>query len=173
MNPDEDTIEVNPTTLPHEAYHLIVSPALQVAAELAAVRGDPELYNDMASMLALRRLVTTFGEFYARQYPNIDAATRQAIAAAPEAACTMVLQRAELDAKQLSECLWALDAAERQLAADAAFGSEAEPAQTAWQELIQGHRDNALARLKFAAGSLVTAIDHWERRRDAQAEASE
>ena len=29
-------------------YQLLAAPALQVAAEMAAQRGDPHLYNDMA-----------------------------------------------------------------------------------------------------------------------------
>lgn len=156
----------NTTTLAADQYHRIVSPALQVTAELAAVRGDPELYNDMASMLALRAIVTTLGEFYLEDNANAPETTRAAIKAAPEAACTMVLERAELDNKQFSECLWALDAAEKQLAAAQVFGKEREPARAAWRELESGNRDNAVARLKFAAGALVGDIDNWERQRD-------
>ena len=153
-------------SLPADQYHQIVSPVLQVTAELAAVRGDPDLYNDMASMLALRTLVQRFGGWYLGQYPDAGHDLRQAIAAAPEGACLMVLQRGELDSKQTRECLWALDAAARQLESAGVIGCESEAAHDAWRQL-GGNRKRALDKLKLAAATLVTAIDQLERQRDA------
>ena len=63
-------------SLPAEPYHQIVSPALQVCAELAAVRGDPDLYNDMASMLALRTLIQRFGDLYLQSHPDTEPEVR-------------------------------------------------------------------------------------------------
>lgn len=157
-------------SLPQDQYHQIVSPALQVAAELAAVRGDPELYNDMASMLALRTLVQRFGDFYLDKHPESDDELRTAIAGAPKGACVMALQRAELDEKQMRECLWALDTASDQLTEAGVIGCEKEHAMAAWRQLGGGNRKHALDKLKLAAGVLVTAIDQWERERDLQRE---
>ncbi len=155
-----------PGALPADQYHQIVSPVLQVCAELAAVRGDPDLYNDMASMLALRALIRQFGAFYLQQYPDTEATVREAIAAAPESACLMVLQRGELDDNQARECLWALDAASKQLDDTGVLGVARDSTRSAWQQLA-GNRKRALEKLKLAAGTLVTAIDQWERERDA------
>ena len=40
-----------------EEYQQIVAPAMKAAADLAAARGDPYLFNDLPSMLTLMVLV--------------------------------------------------------------------------------------------------------------------
>ncbi len=153
------------SSLNDEQYQLIVAPALQVTAELAAVRGDPELYNDLASMLVMRALIKAFGALYLEDGAH-DTVTRDAIAAAPDAASSLVLQRAELTEQQFRECLWALDAAAGQLGEDI-FAGLREAVLPAWQALQAGNREQAVARLKFAAGNLAGDIDKWEYARDA------
>ena len=83
----------------------------------------------------------------------------------------MVLQRGELDANQTRECLWALEAASKQLTEAGVLGEDRNGAHAAWQQLA-GNRKRALDRLKLTAGALVTAIDQWERERDARREVS-
>lgn len=157
------------SALDPEHYHLIISPALQVAAELAAVRGDPDLYNDLASMLAMRAIVQKFGHWFIEQSGNLPESARQAIEHAPEAVSTMVLKRGDLDATQMRECLWALNTAQAQLQRDKVLAMDEEQGRKIWRLLCKGQREEAIANLKFAAGQLVQSIDNWERQRDAAA----
>ncbi|HET8897703.1 MAG TPA: hypothetical protein VFN09_02805 [Rhodanobacteraceae bacterium] len=147
-------------------YHLIVAPVLQAAAELAAARGDPDLVNDLASMLALRTLVQRFGEFYLDAHAESPTPVRDAIRAAPAAACLMPLQRAELTGEPLRDCLWSLDAASRQLTDAGVIGPEVPRARVAWSQLLDSQRDEAMQTLKLAAAELISAIDRFERARE-------
>lgn len=153
-------------SLPASEYHSIVAPALQVSAELAAARGDPDLYNDMASMLVLRGLIQTLGQCFLETHQGASDSLRKAIDAAADGACAMVLKRGELSATQLSECLWALQSATRQLANAQVFDQDQTRLHDAWDHLAAGNRKDAIAQLKLAAGGMATAIDHWERARE-------
>lgn len=165
-----DKTTADAPSLADNEYHLIVAPVLQVAAELAAVRGDPELFNDMPSMLALRILVKRLGHSYLEQYPDTEDSLRVAIESAPDGACAMALKRAELDQVQSTDCMWSLNEAARQLEAAGVIGPEEELARDAWRQLCGGNRKHALSKLKLAAGGLVTAIDQWEQQRQAEAD---
>ncbi len=135
MPDTNDKTTADAPSLADNEYHLIVAPVLQVAAELAAVRGDPELFNDMPSMLALKTLVKRLGQLYLAQHPDTDASLREAIESAPEGACAMALKRAELDEVQSTECMWSLNEAARQLEAAGVIGPEEELARDAWRQL--------------------------------------
>lgn len=152
-------------SLPADEYHLIVSPVLQATAEIAAARGDPDLYNDMASMLALMALVQALGDCYLQQRSDETAAVREAVEAAPTGACLMVLNRSELDSDQIGDCVGALQAATRQLVAAQVLGREQKLAREAWQCLLDNDRAGAVTRLKRATVGIVTDIDQWERAR--------
>lgn len=164
MKPADLPAPDDPALTP-EQYQLIVAPALQVMAELAVVRGDFELYNDMACMLGLRALIARLADCYLDEAGTLSATGRAALAGARDAASTLVLQRSPLDAKQLSDCIWALNEAERQLEAAQVFGAEREAVDTAWREFADGTRERAIGQLKLAGGTVVTAIDNWERAR--------
>lgn len=152
-------------SLPATEYHLIVSPALQVAAELAATRGDPDLYNDMASMLALMALVQGLADCYLRGQTNNAGAIQMAVEAAPVGACVMVLNRGELTQEQVNECVWALNAATRQLLESGVVGPERKLVEKAWMKLAEDDREEAGEWLKRAAAGIVSAIDQWEQSR--------
>ncbi|MDN5925323.1 MAG: hypothetical protein L0H70_10050 [Xanthomonadales bacterium] len=166
MNSDNSSDDVS--ALSSDQYQHIVAPVLQVAAELAAVRGDPDLVNDMPSMLALKTLVSTFAAFYIEQHPEADAAVCAAIDAAADGACAMALKRVDMDKAQIKECLWALGAASVKLREAGVLGPELGIAREAWHQLAGGNRSHAIAKLKLAAGGMVTAIDHWERARNSE-----
>ena len=51
-----------------EEYQQVVAPALKAAADLAAARGDPYLFNDLPSMLALMILVKGLADRYQDQW---------------------------------------------------------------------------------------------------------
>lgn len=152
-------------SLPATEYHLLVAPVLQVTAEIAAVRGDPDLFNDMPSMLALMTLVRALAGCYLQQHADEADAIHEAVEAAPTGACLMVLHRGDMEESQISDCIWALQAAATQLVEAGVLGRERKLAREAWQLLVAGDRDGAIDRLKRAATGIVMDIDQWERAR--------
>lgn len=152
-------------SLPATEYHLIVSPVLKATAEIAAARGDADMYNDMATMLALMALVRTLADCYLQQQPAATTAAREAVEAAPTGACLMVLGRSELNDEQIGDCIAALQAATRQLVEAGVLGREQKLAREAWQCLLDDDRADAVMQLKRAAAGIVTDIDQWERAR--------
>lgn len=161
MNTSSSSAEADPTALPAHDYHLVVGPALKVTAALAARRGDPTLYNDMASMMALLALVRALRDSHLAS-GRADASA-EAMAQAPLGACAMVLQDAELDENQKRDCLWALDAAEDQLRAKGVLNLDEPRALEAYTSLAEGARETGEQILAKMAEGLVDAIDAWER----------
>ncbi|TBR73992.1 MAG: hypothetical protein EPN72_04065 [Nevskiaceae bacterium] len=151
--------------LPSEQYELIVAPVLQVAAKSAATRGDPELYNDMASMLALMAQVQALAKHYLEDHPDTPAELTRAIEAAPTSVCTMALQRGELSPAQLADCIWSLQAAAKQLRTAKVLGPEIAAMAKIWKLLRSGDRPAALSALLSSTKDIVNAIDGWEQRR--------
>ncbi|HYW92906.1 MAG TPA: hypothetical protein VFA95_10720 [Gammaproteobacteria bacterium] len=151
-------------SLDPQTYHRVVAPALQVAADTAASRGDPDLYNDMPSMLALMAMVHGLSDcLCAAESPD---QTRQlALERAPAGACVMVLQESGLDEVQVADCLWALSAAYGQLVERGVIGPERGLVDDAWQHQHAGEREAAIGVLGLAAARVVAAIDQWERGR--------
>src|SRR5579859_1177809 len=70
-------------------YQLLAAPALQAAAEVAAQRGDPHLYNDMASMLALLGTVTALTHAYLQQPLPADSSPHEVLEIAPLSVCAL------------------------------------------------------------------------------------
>lgn len=157
-NPSADA-----TALPAHDYHLVVGPALKVMANLAASRGDPVLYNDMASMLVLMQMVRALGEHH--QAGGGAQAEESAFQQAPLGACAMVLNDADLAEAQKQDCLWALEAAQKHLQAEGVLGDDQDQFQGAYTRLAQGQRGDAERLLEETAKRLVSAIDEWERNR--------
>lgn len=151
--------------LPPGEYALLVSPVLQVAAKVAAVRGDPDLYNDIASMLALKAIVEALGECYLHQHPDAPASMARAIEIAPMGACVMVLEHADLSSAQIGDCTWALQAATRQISDAGVLGGEQALVWEAWQLLSAGDHDKGIGKLMLAVTHIVDAVDAWERAR--------
>lgn len=162
MNPSGDPA----AALDSAEYQLIVAPVLQVAAELAAARGDPDLFNDLSSMLMLRAIIRQFGQWYLDEEREVGAGARAAIAAAADSVSAMALQRGRLDQDQMGDCMWALEAAGRLVGDAKLFDPMCGMLRTAWEQLRRGERDQAAARLKLAARGMVAAVDRWERDRD-------
>ncbi|HYW04726.1 MAG TPA: hypothetical protein VFA86_12375 [Gammaproteobacteria bacterium] len=157
--PEQDIHSLDPQT-----YHQVVAPALQVAADTAASRGDPDLYNDMASMLALVAMVHRLSDcLRAAEAPG--EALQSALEQAPAGACVMVLQESGLDDAQVGDCLWALSTAYGQLTEQGVIGAERALVDDAWQHLRAGEREAAIGVLGLAAARVVAAIDGWEQRR--------
>lgn len=151
-----------------EEYQAIVAPSLQAAAELAAARGDPYLYNDLACMLALMVMVRDCADLYQDQWGALgQMSPPQVFAAAPQAACVMVLGEYEIDSESIRGMTTALLRAYENLAADNVFGPERMPMQKAWDAFNQQKSDQAKTYMRQAATMIAAAVDAWESRRAA------
>lgn len=145
-------------------YRMVLAPALEAAAEQAARRGDPYLYNDMASMIALMAMVAGLVECY-RDERGWGESGEEAMRAAPLGACALVLTESELSPAQVDECLQALHSARRLLERDAVVGREASRLAPVWALLVEDRRTEAVERLVEVADEICTAVDRWEKER--------
>ena len=153
-------------------YQLLAAPALQVAAELAAQRGDPHLYNDMASMLALLGMVGALVHAYLEEGADSGGASpRPELEAAPLAVCALVFTESGLEASQVDDCLRALSAAYLQLLRQGALGPQDAYVERASGELKSGRGPTGLQSLKLAASAMARAVDAWETRRERESTA--
>ncbi len=149
-----------------EEYQAVVAPAMQAAAELAAARGDPYLYNDLACMLTLMVLVRDLADLYQDQWAALGQTSAPAIfAAAPVAAVVMVMTEYELEPSSIQSMTAALERAYQQIANDNVFGPERIQIQKAWDARIADKVDTANAFMRQAAAATAGAIDAWESHR--------
>lgn len=155
---------IPPGMLTPVEYQLLAAPALQVAAELAAQRGDPHLYNDMASMLALLGMVSALVHAYLEDGSG-GASPRPELEAAPLAVCALVFTESGLEASRVDACLRALSTAYLQLLRQGALGPQDAYVEKAYGELKSGRGPAGLQSLKLAASAMARAVDAWEIRR--------
>ena len=147
-----------------EEYQLIAAPALQIAAQVAAQRGDPHLYNDMPSMLALLGMVSGLTHAYLQLQPApfSGVSPRQVLETAPLAVCALVFTESGLSAPQVQDCLRALSAAYLQLLRQGVLGPQDAYMDKAFQQLVAGERAAAEQNLRQAALSMARAVENWE-----------
>ncbi len=149
-----------------EEYQSIVAPAMRAAADLAAARGDPYLYNDLACMLTLMAMVRNLADLYQDQWGALGQLSHPPVfAAAPRAACVMVLSEYEIDPDSIGSMTRALDRAYATLSGDEVFGPERVAIHKAWDAFNRKELDSAAAFMRQAATQTAAAIDAWERRR--------
>jgi len=147
-------------------YQLLAAPALRAAAELAAQRGDPHLYNDMASMLALLGMVSALVHAYLEDSAmHGDASPRQVLEAAPLAVCALVFTESGLEAAEVDACLKALSAAYLQLLRQGALGPQEAYVEKAYADLQAGRATDGFQALRQAGFAMSLAVDAWEARR--------
>jgi hypothetical protein len=144
-----------------EEYQLIAAPALEAAAQAAAQRGDPHLYNDMASMLALLGLVNALIRLY-RDAAGDAASPRSVLEAAPMAVCALVFTESGLGQNDVTACLRALAAAYVRLLKAGVLGPQEAYVEKAYTDLRAGRRAAALQALRQAALAMARAVDAWE-----------
>ena len=151
-----------------EEYQQVIAPALKAAADLAAARGDPYLFNDLPSMLTLMVLVKGFADRYQDQWGALgQASPRETFMQAPQAACVMVLTEYELDPESISHMQVALVKAFETLLNANVFGPESAQMEKAWQAQLQNKSELRDAHLRQAATITAAAIDAWEQKRQA------
>jgi len=143
-------------------YQLLAAPALQAAAEVAAQRGDPHLYNDMASMLALLGTVTALTHAYLQQPLSAGASPHKVLEVAPLSVCALVFTESGLGAAEVEQCLRALSQAYLKLLKEGVLGPQEGLVEKGFAELMAGERASALQSLHQAAQAMTRAIDAWE-----------
>jgi len=143
-------------------YQLLAAPALQAAAEMAAQRNDPHLYNDMASMMTLLGTVTALTHAYLQQPLPAEASSREVLEVAPLSICALVFTESGLEALEVQQCLRALSQAYLQLLKAGVLGPQEGLVEKAFDELMTGDRVSALQTLRQAAQAMTRAIDAWE-----------
>lgn len=146
-------------------YQLLAAPALQAAAEVAAQRGDPHLYNDMASMLALLGSVTALTHAYLQSDLPVEASPRAELERAPLAVCALVFTESNLDALEVEQCLRALSAAYLKLLKEGVLGPQEALIEKAYSELMAGEKGAALQSLRQGMLAMAKAIDNFEQAR--------
>lgn len=156
---DPQTLELS--ALDEHAYHAVIGPALRVAAEAAAKRGDPTLHADMPAMLALVDISTHLAHLYIETYPD-SSVDQSKLDEASAAACVMVLQEAEMEPYAIEECLQALQAAYKQLYEHAVVDDARPFIAHAWEHLVDDQREPAHACLTLAANTIIAAIENWQ-----------
>lgn len=142
-------------------YQLLAAPALEAAAQVAAERGDPHLYDDMASMLGLLGTVSCLTHAYL-QAPLPGASPRERLEAAPLAVCALVFTESKLAAPEVEQCLRALSAAYLKLLKQGILGPQEALVEQAYVELMEGKRPAGLQNLKRGILAMARAVDAWE-----------
>jgi len=151
----------DPAALDANVYHTIVGPALRVAAEVAAKRGDPTLHADMPAMLALIDIITHFAHLYRQTHFDLGNDDSM-LEGTPAAACVMVFREAEMDPYATRQCLGALEAAYKKLYEQDVISAARPFIAHAWEHLMDDQREPAHACLVMAANTIVTAIENWQ-----------
>lgn len=157
-----DPEKLDPEALDPHAYHRIVGPALQVAAEVAAKRGHRRLFDDMPAMLALVEMVTRLADLYAEHYPEQATQANTMIDSAATGACVMVFQEAELPPDAIGQLLAALETAYRQLHEQAVIDDARPFIAMAWSHLDDDERSDGQHCLTQACQNVVAAIENWQ-----------
>lgn len=149
--------------LTSEEYHLLAAVPLQAAAEVAAGRGDPQLFNDMPVMLALLGTVTALVHAYLDRTPVFaNRSPDSVLEAAPMAVCALVFSESNLDAPEVETCLRALSSAYLQLLKQGVLGPQEAYVEKAFDALLAGERTLALQNLKRGTYAMAGAVDAWE-----------
>ncbi|HSN18490.1 MAG TPA: hypothetical protein VLV87_09815 [Gammaproteobacteria bacterium] len=143
-------------------YQLLAAPALQAAAEVAAQRNDPHLYNDMASMLALLGTVTALTHAYLERPLPAEASPRDVLEMAPLSVCALVFTESGLEAPEVQQCLRALSQAYLKLLKEGVLGPQEGLVDKAFDQLMAGDRVSAIQNLRQAAQAMTRAVDAWE-----------
>ena len=146
-----------------DEYRLLAAPALKAAAAVAASRNDPDLFHDMASMLALLAMVSTLVRCYRTR--TAAAVSRDELKSVPLAVCALVFARSGLAAAQVRDCLAALPRAYRILREAGTLGPEDACIEQAFAAYMAEEAEQGDRLLMEAALAMVNAVDRWEEAR--------
>ena len=149
-----------------DEYQAVIGPALHAAADIAAARGDPDLFNDLPSMLALMTLTLDLADLYQHHWGALgQMSPPEVFTAAPLAACVVVLQEQKLEPESITAMTQALDEANTMLRKENMLGRERVEVQKAWDASLEGKTELAHTHMKQAAKTVTNIIDTWEVKR--------
>lgn len=161
---------VRPDSLPADSllspdeYRLLAGPALKAAAQVAAARGDPGLFRDMACMLALLAMVTALTRCHQAGMPDTTAYRRE-LELVPIAVCALVFTRSGLAPGEIKDCLAALPQALQMLVEAGTLTPQDASVADAYAALTAGETERAERLLVQAANAMADAVDRWEEQR--------
>ena len=155
-----------PDWLSPEEYQMIIAPSLKVAAELAASRGDPTLFKDMASMLCLIHMVSRLRDYYVDEWAVMSAMSSDtSLQKAPEAACMMVLTEGNVDKAEVVTMVSSLNRGYDMLI-DAGITAACDvDIKRAWEAMKTNEAEQFMVLLEQSAKKFVMALDGWEKTR--------
>lgn len=134
---------------------------LQIASEIAARRDNRlNLHADMPCMLALMFTIANLADLAAEPEDSHQIDQAQLDDAA-NAACLMVLQRAELESDALADCMHALHRGLEETIRHGVLGPQASHCHEAWPLMQAGNTAAATQQIALAIQQGVTAIDRW------------
>ncbi len=146
-----------------EEYQAVIGPALHAAAEVAAARGDPDLFNDLPSMLALMTLTHDLADLYQHHWGALgQLSPPDVFEAAPIAACVIVLQEQKLEHDSITTMTASLEKANVILREESLLGMERVEVQKAWDAFLEKNTELAHTHMKQAARIVANIIDTWE-----------
>ncbi|MEO1889305.1 MAG: hypothetical protein ABGX33_05260 [Cycloclasticus sp.] len=159
--------QTQPDWLSPEEYQMIVAPSLKVAAELAASRGDPQLFQDLPSMLCLMYLVTGLKDYYVDEWALVSGmSNEESLNKAPEAACMMVLTEGNVEKSELGTMIDALNRAYQRILPEGVCDEANIDLKRAWESIKKNENEQFLAQLEQAAKKFVQSLVNWERARN-------
>ena len=158
-----DSLPADSLLSPDE-YRLLAGPALKAAAQVAAARGDPGLFRDMACMLALLAMVTTLTRCHQAGMSDTTAYRRE-LELVPIAVCALVFTRSGLAPGEIKDCLAALPRAHQMLVEAGVLVPEDVHMTQAYAALVAGETEHADQLLAQVAHAIANAVDRWEEQR--------
>ena len=143
-----------------DEYLAVVAPVLEICTALAAERGDPLLYNDLPSMLAVTLLIDGMGELHrAASAPLGQVAEQGVYRELPFAVAVMVLLEGGVESPRLEQ----METALRAIHARVASGPELEAPQLlvapAWVAVLERRDADARAALRIAARRIIAVVE--------------
>ena len=145
---------------------MIIAPSLKVAAELAASRGDPTLFKDMASMLCLIHMVSRLRDYYVDEWAVMSAMSSEtSLQKAPEAACMMVLTEGNVDKAEVVTMVSSLNRGYEMLMGAGITETCDMDIKRAWEAMKTNQAEQFMALLEQSAKKFVMALDGWEKTR--------
>jgi hypothetical protein len=143
-----------------DEYLAVVAPVLETCTALAAERGDPLLYNDLPSMLAVTLLIDGMGQLHrAASAPLGQVAEESVYRELPFAVAVMVLLEGGVESPRLEQMETALRAIHARVAAGPELEAPRLLVAPAWVAVLERRQVDAKAALRIAARRIIAVVE--------------
>lgn len=150
-------------SLSPEDYQTLVAPVLEVCANLAASRGDPTLYNDLPSMVALVQLTKGLASLHYTARAPLGQAPEAAIYTdLPLAVAVMVLAEHGIEPPLLDQMAGALLVIAQRLDESDLLPPPAVLVSPAWAAMLGGQVAQIHLTLRQAGSQVIAAVQTLE-----------